>query len=266
MSKKAADGSERREDYLVLPRGELFEPLVADVQWPRISGEYQWRLGTDQFDRVAAVSFGESFAFVRSPQTDWGEWEFGFQAMVDAIFDMGSSSFDLSNEDYFIGFAGSVLTQGVTTQIRIYHISSHVGDEYLIENGLTRKSVSFEVIDLLASYEPRGWLRLYGGGGIMVKPHPSYDPIVTQFGVEMTSPTSFASGLLRPIFATDLQLRQENDWIPEVSVLAGLRLASPEDDVRRIEFIIRYYHGRSPEGQFFDETIDSLGLGVRLGL
>lgn len=153
----------RREGYLALPRGALFEPLVADVRWPRFSAEYQWRLGTDEFDRVAAVSFGESFGLVRSPQYDWGEWEFGLQAMADALFDLGASSFDLSNEDYFVALTGSVLTHGVTVLFRLSHTSSHLGDEYLLANGGTRDSVSFEVIDFLASYELRDWMRVYGG-------------------------------------------------------------------------------------------------------
>ncbi|MAG29908.1 MAG: hypothetical protein CL908_03320 [Deltaproteobacteria bacterium] len=260
-----ADGAGRRESYLLFPRRELFKPLIADMRWPRFSAEYQWRFDTDQFSRVAAVSLGETFALVRSPQHDWGEWELGFQAMVDAIFDMDSSSSDLSNEDYFVGLTGSVLRGGVTSQVRLYHFSSHLGDEYLIENGLTRDGVSFEVIDLLASYEPYEWMRLYGGGGVLIDSSPTYDRVVTQFGVEMTSPVGFASGLLRPIFGGDFQLRQENDWRPEAAVLAGLRLADPADDVRHLDFYARYYHGRSPDGQFFDQTIDSFGLGARLG-
>lgn len=103
------------------------------------------------------------------------------------------------------------------------------------------------------------------GGGALINTTSGYDPIVTQFGIELTSPMTFASGFLTPIFGTDLQLRQENDWIPEVAALVGLRLADPADDVRRLEFYARYYHGRSPDGQFFEQTIDSIGLGFRLG-
>lgn len=161
----ATEESPRREDSLLFPRGELFEPLVADVSWPRFSVEHQWRFGNDEFDRLAAVSFGETFAFVRSPQYEWGEWEFGMQAMADAILDMTKRSYDLANDDYFVGFTGSVRTRGVTTQLRLYHISSHLGDEYLLENGAERGSVSYEAIDLLASFEPVKWLRVYGGGG-----------------------------------------------------------------------------------------------------
>ena len=257
--------TESREKWLVFPRDELFEPLVADMRWPRFSAEYQWRLGTDEFDRVGAVSFGETFSFGRSPQYDWGEWEFGLQAMVDAIFDMTSDSFDLSNEDYFVGLTASVLAKGITTQLRVYHLSSHLGDEYLIENGGPRNSVSFEVIDLLASYEFAPWGRVVAGMGVLVNSTPSYDPVTTQLNVELTSPKTFVSGYVTPIFGVDLQLRQENDWIPEVNVLSGLRVAAPGDNVRRVEVVAHYYHGRSPDGQFFEQTIDIIGLGIRLG-
>ena len=254
-----------RDKYWVFPKGELFEPLLADPQWPRFSAEYQWRSGTEDFEQVANVSFGETFAFVRSPQYDWGEWEVGLQASLDAIFDFTAQSTDLSNEDYFVGFTASLLTQGVTTQLRIYHISSHLGDEYLLAVGGDREDVSFEVIDVLVSYEPRKWLRLYGGLGVFVTPSPDFDPVLTEFGLELTSPRSFLGGYWTPIAGMDLQVRQENDWIPDVSILAGIRLAQPGNDVRRLEFFARYYNGRSPDGQFFRQKIQSGGLGLRLG-
>jgi hypothetical protein len=253
------------DSWDIFPVGELMKPLVADPRWPHFSVSHLWYLSDDELERVGSATFGESFSFVRSPQYDWGEWEIGMQAMVDALFDLSRESFDLSNEDYMVGLSGSVLTHGMTTQLRLYHVSSHLGDEYLIESGVSRDSVSFEVVDLLVSYVPVDWARVYGGVGFLVNRTPSYDRFTTQFGLELTSLRTLASGLITPIFATDLQLRQENDWIPEVSVLAGLRLARPDDHTRRIEFYARYYHGRSPDGQFFDQTIDSLGVGIQLG-
>lgn len=250
---------------LFLPQGELFEPLLADLQWPRFSAEYQWRFGTDEFDRLAAVSFGESFALVRSPEQPWGRWEIGMQAKVDAIFDMTTQSFDLSNENYFVAVTGAVEVGGITTQLRISHTSSHLGDEYLLETGSTRESVSYETIDVLASYPIGRGLRVYGGGGVYASARPDFDPVLTQLGFEWVAPISLASGWLHPVLATDLHLRQENDWIPEVAVLAALRLAHPLDDLRHLEFYLRFYHGRSPEGQFYRQTIDSLGIGLRFG-
>lgn len=255
--------------FVLFPSDELFDPLVADVRWPRMSVEHQWRLGTDEFGRVAGVGFGESFSFVRSPRYAWGRWEFGLQAMVDAIFDMTAKSFDLANEDYFVGFAGSIESHGITTQLRIYHVSSHLGDEYLLENGGDREDVSFESIDVLVSADPLAWMRVYGGLGVLIKPRPNFDPVTLQLGTELTSPVSFARDLLTPFFGADLQFKQEAGWEPEVAVLVGLRLARPEDaparDVRRLEFYARYYHGRSPDNQFFRQSISSVALGMRLG-
>lgn len=253
------------DDYVLFPADEFFDPLLADLRWPRFSAAHQWRLGTDEFDRVASVSFGETFAFVQSPDLSWGRWELGLHAMVDAIFDMTAQSFDLGNEDYFVGIAFTHQGEHVTTLARISHTSSHLGDEYLIENGLIRQSVSYEVIDVLVSWDATNWLRLYGGGGIYLNATPDYDPVLTQGGFELTSPVSFAKDLLTPIFATDLQLRQTNDWIPEVAVLAGVRLAKHPRATRHLEVFTRFYHGQSPDGQFFTQTVDLVGVGFRLG-
>ena len=87
----AHEEERRSEDYALFPEDEFFDPLIADLRWPRFSASHQWRLGTDDFNRAAQVSFGESFAFYQSPDYDWGRWEFGLHAMVDAIFDMQPS-------------------------------------------------------------------------------------------------------------------------------------------------------------------------------
>ncbi len=258
-----------RTSWQFFPEGELFEPLVADVRWPRFSAAHQWRLGSDEFDRLGAVSFGETFAFVRGAEHDragpLGQWEFGIQAAVYSIFDLTAVSFDLANSDFFVGLNASVSTRrDVTAQLRVYHISSHLGDEYLLENDLRRIGVSFEVLDALASYRPLGWLRIYGGGGVIFNSTPDFEPVILQSGLEASSPRRFVSGYLTPIFGVDLQVRQEHDWIPEVATLVGLRIAKPGNDVRALELFARYYHGRSPDGQFFEQTIDSVGLGLRL--
>jgi len=264
-AEEPSEESTGQDDYDAFPRDELFEALAADPRWPRFAVAHEWRLGTDEFDRVANVSFGESFSFVRSPEFEWGQWEVGLQAMVDATFDLTASSFDLSNEDYFVGLVFSFLVDDVTTQLRVSHTSSHVGDEYLLANSLSRESVSYETIDLLASYDLREWLRIYGGAGIYVSPEPDFDPLIMQFGFEWTSPVHFSEGRVTPIFATDLQLRQANGFTPEVSVLGGFRLADPTEPERHIELFTRYYHGRSPDGQFFRQTVDIVSLGLRLG-
>ncbi len=260
------DAEAGAETLELLPADELFVPLIADPTWPRFSAEHEWRLGTDQFGRVGQVGFGETFAFVRDRLPGEGRWELGFQAQVDAIFDMTSSSFDLSNEDYFVGLTGSVERRGVTAQLRVSHLSSHVGDEYLLANGGGRESVSYESVDLLVSVQPFAQVRTYGGLGVLINPRPAFDPFYLQLGAEWRSPVAFWKDRLRPVAGVNLRIPQESDWEPDAAGLVALRLARPGDETRYVDFFLRAYHGRSPEGQFFEQKVDLIGLGLRLGL
>src|SRR5258705_448488 len=80
-----------------IPGGELlFKPLIADPRWPHFSASYQRYLDDKQLKDVAAVSFGETFAFYRG-RLGAGWWEIGLQAGVFALFDLDAPSKDLIN-------------------------------------------------------------------------------------------------------------------------------------------------------------------------
>jgi len=49
----------------LLPGSVLFKPLIADPRWPRFGASWQHYIGDKHFSDLAAVSFGESFAFYR---------------------------------------------------------------------------------------------------------------------------------------------------------------------------------------------------------
>lgn len=254
-----------QEGYEIFPTEELFAPLIADPRWPRFSVSHQWYLDDDELGRVGATSFGETFAFVRSPKTDWGEWEIAFQAGVFSVFDLEADSFDLVNSDFLVGLTASHHVGDLTTMLRVFHQSSHLGDEFLLRNRVDRVNLSFEVVDVLMSYEPWSWLRLYGGGGLLVHREPDLDRGITQVGLELTSPTAYWSGYLRPLAAIDLQHREESDWNTDISLRSGVQIEHPRLGSRRLQILGEYYSGRSPNGQFFERSIQTLGLGVHLG-
>src|SRR5207253_2243986 len=86
----------------VFPGGVLFKPLVADPRWPHFAAAWQRYLNDRQFSDIAAVSFGESFAFYRD-RIAGAWWEVGLQAGVFSVFDIDAESFDLVNADYLVG-------------------------------------------------------------------------------------------------------------------------------------------------------------------
>ncbi|MCG8693333.1 MAG: DUF1207 domain-containing protein [Minwuiales bacterium] len=248
-----------------LPDGRLFQPLLADPRWPHFSAAYQRYVDDEELQNAGAVSFGETFPLYRDRAPFDGQWEVGVQAAVFAIFDLDAESSDLINSDFWVGIPLSYRSGNFSAITRIFHQSSHLGDEFLLRDRVDRVNLSYEAVDLIASYDLDGVVRFYGGGGVLIHREPSdLDRLSTQVGVEVRSPTTYLGGALRPIFGADFQNRQESDWETDISIRAGVQLESVELITRRIQLLVEYYDGKNPNGQFYERDIQSLGIGAHL--
>lgn len=249
-----------------LPEKPLFQLLLAAPRWPHFSASYQRYLDNDQLKNVAATSFGESLGIYRFG----GAWdstiELGIQAGVFSIFDLDSQSFDLINADYFIGIPITLKKGNFTDMFRIFHQSSHLGDEYLLRGEADKRiNLSYEGVDNLFSYDLPAGFRIYAGGGYLFHKDPSdLDPWSTQAGLEFRSPKTWLGGALRPVAAADVQNRQESDWDTEISARTGVQFENPDFLSRKLLLLLEYYHGKSPNGQFYENSIEFFGIGVHL--
>jgi hypothetical protein len=151
--------------------------------------------------------------------------------------------------------------------VRVYHQSSHLGDEYLLRSeDIDRKNLSFESVEFLASQE-LGPLRVYAGGERIFRREP--DTLTSKLfhgGAELRTgragPARLVSGV--DVKATDLQ-----DWSPAVSGRVGLELAQHRSEghpARLVTLMIEIYKGPSPYGQFFQDDISYFGVGLHFGL
>lgn len=254
-----------KRDYELgfLPGGKLFDPLIADPRWPRFSMGY--RYFPDEARHVGVATFGESIALYRTRGPAGAFGEIGFQAGVFSIFDLGAPSSDLVNTDFFAALQGSYRAKDLSTIFRIFHQSSHLGDEFLLRNRIDRVNLSFEGVDLKLSYRVFNWLRLYGGGAYLFNVDPSdLKAWSTQGGIELQTPWRFWRDSTRFVTALDLQNRQENKWSTEISVRGGLQFERPQSFMRKISLLFEYYKGHSPNGQFFNEKIEYFGPGLHL--
>jgi hypothetical protein len=245
----------------LLPSGHLFKSLMADPRWPHFAASYQYYIGDRQLGSVAAVSFGETLTLFRD-KLGRGWWETGLQAGVFAVFDLEASSVDLVNADYMAAAFLGYRYDRFSAIARVFHQSSHLGDEFLLRNRVkNRVNLSYEAVDLRASYLFfDDVLRLYGGGGVLFDQDPSdLKPGFVQSGVEFRSPWRPAA--FRPIAAADIQNREENHWHTDFSLRAGIEfegwLAS-----RSLQIMLEYFRGHSPNGQFYRDKIDYLGIGA----
>ena len=264
----AVEAEVARRGLEVLPKGLLFAPLIADPRWPHFSAAYQRFHEDARLRNAATASLGETISLLRGPLGDGGKaWEVGIQAGVFSLFDLDAPSTDLVNADYMVGFPFTYRAGDFAAQARYFHQSSHLGDEFLIENRVERVNLSYEAVDLRLSYEVAEWLRVYGGGGYIVRSDPAdLRPWSTQMGVEVRSPRAYFNGALRPLAAVDLQYRQQNDWHADVSVRAGVQLEKLAVFERKIQLLVEYFNGYSPNGQFYRDKIEYIGLGLHLYL
>jgi hypothetical protein len=245
----------------LLPGGVLFKPLIADPRWPHFAGALQRYTGDRQLKDVGAVSFGESFSFYRD-RVGTGWWEVGVHAGVFAVFDLNERSFDLVNADYLVGIPLTYRLGDFSALLRVFHQSSHLGDEFLLRTRSNRVNLSYESVDFKLSYEVAEILRLYGGGGYLFHQEPSnLDPLSAQYGIELTSPWPAADARWRPIAAVDVQHREENDWSADLSVRAGIQIEGVLH-TRKVQFLFEYFNGHSPNGQFYRDRVNYFGIGT----
>ncbi len=252
-----------------LPGGDLFKALIADPRWPHFALAYQGYIDNQKLASVAAVSFGESFMIYRDT-IGKGMWETGIQAGVYSFFDLDTPSKDLVNTDYIVGIVVGYRRDKFSTLCRLFHQSSHLGDEYIFSNRVkNRVNLSYESVDLRLSYEFLGdALRLYAGGGYIFERQPvTLKPLSLQSGLELRSPWPGPGpgpgpgAKFRPIAAADIQYREENNWRGDVSLRAGIEFQRWLGS-RNLQILLEYFTGHSPNGQFYTDKIEYLGLGL----
>ncbi|MDP1558190.1 MAG: DUF1207 domain-containing protein [Nitrosomonas sp.] len=252
----------------LLPAGHLFKPLLADPRWAHFSAAYRHNQNGN-FDgrNGASVSFGETIPFYRSNfGQSAAQWEAGLQAGVFSDFNLDAKSSDLVNSDFIASAYSSVRAGQFSAFGRIYHQSSHLGDEFLLRkigSQFERVNLSYEGADLRLSYEFPYGVRLYSGGGGLFHKEPSALKVwMTQSGIEFRSPWRMDFVSMRPIAAADVKNYQQNNWNADVSARAGVEFENFQVLGRKLQLLVEYYNGHSPSGQFFRNKVEYLGLGA----
>lgn len=256
------------------PQDQIFCPIIADPKEPRsfaslLRGTFpSIAKPAGKGTTIASVGLGDSFGLVR-----WGGPRAGEGVQLDVVgaifaqFDLDSASNDLINADYIIGVPLTIRRHGFSVRARVYHQSSHLGDEYLLRGSqIQRENLSFESLELLASQEI-GPLRVYGGGEHIFRRDPdTLKPKLLHVGAELRSGRA---GLLQLVSGADLKTTEQHDWSQALSGRVGFELARPSPGghpVRLVTIMLELYKGPSPYGQFFQEDISYVGVGIHFSL
>jgi hypothetical protein len=266
---------------VLFPEDQIFCPVIADPKEARsfvsiLRGTFRSLDDpSGEGTNIGSVGLGDSFGLLR-----WGGPSPGEGLQLDVVgsifaqFAVSEPSNDLINADYIVGLPITFRRSGFSTRVKLYHQSSHLGDEYLL--GVVedihefRKNLSFESVEVLLSQE-MGPLRVYAGGERIFRREPTtLAAKLFHGGVELRT-GRFGPGQL--VGAVDLKATERtkgrDDFSRAVSGRVGLEMLRSGADGhpgRLVTLMFEFYDGPSPYGQFFQDNISYVGIGLHFGL
>ena len=245
----------------VLPTGLLFRSYIAGPHEPRISSAGLYDLSAEE--TVWDATLGGRVGLFRQDNPtrfDLDAWQIDVEGAAIVRLDAQDKQ-DLESGDYRFGLLWTGKRENLAFKFGYFHMSSHVGDEFLIKNptfnriNYVRESIIFGT-SLQASRE----CRLYGELAWGAIATGGAEPWQFQLGTEF-SPIARTATRGAPFAAFNMQMREEVDFAPGMSFLTGWQWKSPENG-SAIRLGLQYFNGPSNQYQFFEEYQNQLGFGV----
>ena len=249
----------------------LFPEFLADPRAIILSAG--WRFNDDCFaPNMVDVSYGQACPLYRWTNVFCcgDALQLDIQGALWALFDHLNESAPLVNADYYVGFPVTWACGQWSARFRVYHISSHIGDEYLLMNpNFDRRNPSAEYADLYVAYKPNPDMRFFGGYGYILHRDNSYRVHHNYFGwgLETYMPMfrwnlSQHCVLGQPYFAMFIRSLEEDHWKEDATYVLGYEFKKYSGCGGRLRLFLEFHTGASLEGQFSRCQTDYLSFRV----
>jgi hypothetical protein len=257
--------------FEVLPSGHLFQPIALDPLQPQLFGSIvtRWSDYTNKVNgQYVPFGIGGDISMFR-----WrGEkriYEFELSAGVFAQFEwktVGNNVWqrNLLSSDYFGALLFNIEHNKMNaTRFRLYHISVHNGDDYIIRNKVYSYSPNpnnYEQFDITHSYQHKNF-RLYAGGGMNIRYETIRKRLFFELGFEYRHRLTKSFDLF---VGTDVKSIEQNNFALCFKNAVGLSLKNASK--RNLMLLLEYYHGHLPYSQFEQKRYAWLGAGLVFNL
>lgn len=244
--------------HQMLPDGLIFDSYLAGTKESRFSLHLVSNRGDGTlFDGTLGTRIGIWRYGTTDPFRPEG-WQLDVEGSGQVRLDLPEGR-DVRSVDFR---AGVPITYGVgphRVKFAYYHLSSHVGDEFLLKNpAFDRRNYSRDVLVLGYSYYMMPRLRAYAEAGWAFYSDVSL-PWEFQFGLDFApcGPTGLRGA---PFGAVNVHLREEVNFGGGFTFEAGWAWRGTDASMLRTGLF--YYNGESNQFSFFDEHEEQIGFGL----
>jgi len=240
-----------------LPEGLLYKSYLAGEKEPRFAAIW---LNDSERDLYWETALGGRVGIFRKGTFDPVRpegWQLDLEGAALARVNLDNES-DLDAADFRIGMPMTWRRGPTAVKFGYYHISSHLGDEYLIKNPtFQRRNYVRDAALVGISQDLNDDCRVYGEVAYSPGATGGAEPLEFQFGAEY-SPNQ---PRLAPFAAVNLHSREEFDFQASVNVVAGWQVRGDHTG-RRMRFGAQYYNGKALQYSFFDRNEKLAGAGL----
>ncbi len=248
--------------WQVLPQGLMYKSYIAGEKEPRM--QFIQLHDTRSNQRVWDAVLGGRVGLLRhgtcgsvNPQ--------GFQLDIEgAVFarvlpDQPSAM--LVGSDYRAGLLGTHRDNGTAVKYGYYHISSHIGDEFLVANP-TFNRINYVRDSLIAgvTQDLKYSTQVYGEIAYALGVEGGAKPLEFQFGTQYL-PVAKSSLRGAPYVAANYHIREDFGFEGGFSTVAGWGWQGLQTR-HRLRIGMQYYNGPSLQYQFLNRVENLYGGGI----
>ncbi|MCS6822271.1 MAG: DUF1207 domain-containing protein [Microscillaceae bacterium] len=256
--------SKKREFF---PQGQLFLPLVLDPTECQTHGLLAISSQNNQFfdGLYINASIGFSKGIIRWKAKNTTQ-ELRFEAAAFMQFEVENKRRvlgNLINTDYRASVPYIISKGKNQYRLRIFHNSSHLGDDFLFTRQVTwylPNPMNFEQLDFTHSYQEQS-IRYYYGAGLVITPYSRRKRLSFQVGTYYHTPLSQNQlSAWYWFIGLDLKSMQETDFYPNTKFGVGLALKQPRGQFAYL--LLEMYQGHLPYSLFERNRTIWVGAGM----
>jgi len=268
----AKDGDTFRERWLatdsdsqtwtpqLLPQGLMYPSYLAGRKEPRLQSIITY---DDDYGTLWDITLGGRAPIFRYGTTDVVRpegWELELEGAALLRLDWERNR-NLAATDYRAGVPLVYGTKRWQFKTGYYHVSSHLGDNYLMDAFKPRVHYSRDSILFGFAFTPTDAVRMYAEADLAFHTGETTDPMEFQFGFEYSPQfnPNMSNWAALPFLATHAHLYEERDFGGYFAAQLGLQWRSATNALMRVGF--EYFNGGDDLYQFHHNHQSKYGFG-----